>query len=143
MNKKQLLERQITKEFINESGFAARDIKSAALSAASALSPVNLDVVNAALEVIKGLRHGAISSKLDVVGHVDEQEFVNFLDKLENAVTPKELSKYVVKNENRIDYVKLINDALSDVLINGSRYQLTSIGEGHAGGEMKRPGYEK
>ena len=32
---------------------------------------------------------------------------------------------------------------LKDVLINGSRYQLTSVGEGHAGGETKRPGYEE
>lgn len=143
MNKKQLLERQITKEFINESGFAARDIKNAALSAASALSPVNLDVIQAAFEAIKGLRHGAISSKFDVVGHVDEQQFVNFLDNLEKAITPDGLKNYLIKGDNRINYVALINDALKDVLINGSRYQLSDGIEGPPGGETKRPGYEK
>lgn len=141
MNKKQLLERQITKDFINESGFAGQKfgqaLKSIGMDVASKFIPL-ASLAGAAKDLVDAAKHKEVSGNLDQVGKNDEEHFLDFVNNLNKLTSPNKLESY--REGNRIDFVKLINDALSDVLINGSRYRLSGGIEGPAGGENKRPG---
>ena len=147
MNKKQLLERQITKQFLNESSLAGEKAKEALVGmgkyAISKFVPV-ADLADVALDLVDAARLNKTTSSLDVTGKNDEEQFLLFVKKLNDLTSSStKLKPFKSEQGNRINFAAVINAALKGVLIDGKEYQLTDGVEGYATTTHKRPGYEK
>ena len=158
MNKKQLLERQITKEFLNESldlnennqdGVYTTQLKRTGKgvvgSIASALIPGS-DTVVSITDFFKNLfssgGYKGIREVMSPVHYNDLKHVSNLINNLQEGIKPENLKNFYKNDPDNFAF-NLVNKALEDVLISGKRYQLSGGSEGHAGGENKRPGYEE
>ena len=132
MNKKQLLERQITKEFLKESldlnesnqdgaytTQLKRTGKGLAGSIASALLP-GTDVVSGVSSALKNLfksdKYKDLKDNMDPKHYDDLTEVLKLIDNLQRLIEPDELNKlYAADKENFA--VNLVNKALELSLI--------------------------
>ena len=152
MNKKQLLERQITKEFLNESldlnennqdGVYTTQLKrtgkGVAGSIASALIPGS-DTVVSITNFFKNLfssgGYKGIRDNMSPTHYNDLKHVSNLISKLQQGIEPNNLE--ILYKEDKENFAfNLVNQALKGVLISGSEYQLQN---GVAGGEAGKAG---
>jgi len=158
MNKKQLLERQITKKFLNESldlnennqdGIYTTQLKrtgkGVAGSIASALIPGSdavVSITNFFKNLFSSSSYKDIRKNMSPVHYNDLKHVSNLINNLQEGIKPNNLEILYTEDKENFAF-NLVNKALEDVLISGKRYQLSGGSEGHAGGENKRPGYEE
>ena len=156
MNKKQLLERQITKEFLNESldlnesnqdGAYTTQLKKTGKglvgSIASALLPGS-DVVSGVSSALQNLfksdKYKELKDNMDPKHYSDLSEVLKLIDNLQKYIEPDIVNQLYAEDKENFA-VNLVNKALERVHIKGNQYKLSSPQEGFQTiHNLKRPG---
>ena len=155
MNKKQLLERQITKEFIGNTLNEIRHPRKRGqlkVDLAKIAGDVVLDnlpfaskvknVIDAVKTIIKNREIDAFHESQTTVQLEDIYSLYEFVEALNEAIEPSKLGSKILEKPDTFA-VDIVKAALKSSPLNGDTYSLGEKREGHAGGENKRPGYEE
>ncbi len=132
MNKKQLIERQISKEFLNETfrgqGPATQYLQRTAKSAAGALSPVNLDFVKVLADAFNAKKWSDIKSEMDTSNNQQAYEHTTqllaFFNNLAKLMEPDTLMSFYKKDQHNFT-LNIINAALEANEIQDLNHKLT------------------
>ena len=159
-------ERQITKEFLNESfldrilgkskaplgdeGIHTRELKrsaktvagAATSAAASAFFPIDLvaNAASAASSYLKSEAYKDIKDKMSTPEYKDVSEILKLMYNLQRLMEPSELKRIYDKDnsEDKSKFaVNLVNEALQRVHIQGNQYTLSAPQTGYQAGEWK------
>lgn len=159
-------ERQITKEFLNESfldrilgkpeapsgdeGVHTKELKKsggtvasgAASAAAGAFFPIDLvaSAASAASSYLKSRAYKTIKDEMKPAEYRDVSEILKLMYNLQRLMEPSELKRIYDEDtsENKSNFaVNLVNEALQRVHIQGNQYALGSPQTGYQAGEWK------
>ena len=149
-------ERQITKEFLNESfldkmlgretsqpGIHTTTLKRAGKSAAASVSPVNMDYVETASALLDSTKYKKLKDEMGGErshAYRDVTEILKLIYNLQRLVKPEELARLYREDTSPSKEnfaVNLVNEALERVHIQGNRYMLGSPQKGYQAGEFK------
>lgn len=160
MNKKQLLERQIAKEFLGkifgkskvtsgdegpytkELRKSGQSVAGAAASAAEAFFPIDLvaSAANATSSYLKSKAYKKIKDEMTTPEYKDVSEILKLMYNLQRLMEPSELKRIYDedKSEDKSKFaINLVNEALQRVHIQGNQYTLSAPQTGYQAGEWK------
>lgn len=131
MNKKQLLERQISKEFLHESfrgqGPATQYLQKTVKSAAGAFSPVNLDFVGVLANAFNAKKWNDIKKEMDSGNNEQAYEhtaqLLTFFNNLAKLMEPDMLMAFYKKDQHNFT-LNIINAALEENEIQDLNHKL-------------------
>jgi hypothetical protein len=151
MNKKQLLERQITKNFLGNALNEAQDAgpaTQAKIDLAKSAGKAALDnipvagKISSAAEVAQNLlkvrSYNDLYNNTSSVQKDDIKKLYSFIKELNKAIEPRNLAS-AIANDSDDFAVNIVNAALEKATLNGDTYELAQKTPGNLGGEMLRP----
>ena len=151
MNKKQLLERQITKNFLGNALNEAQDAgpaTQARIDLAKSAGKAAIDnipvagKISSAAEVAQNLlkvrSYNDLYNNTSSVQLDDIRKLYSFIKELNKAIEPRNLAAAIANNSDAFA-VNIVNAALEKATLNGDTYKLTQKTTGNLGGEMLRP----
>ena len=151
MNKKQLLERQIAKDFLGNALNEAHDAgpaTQAKIDLAKSAGKAALDSVpiagkiSSAAEVAQNLlkvrSYNDLYNNTSDVQKNDIKMLYSFIKELNKAIEPRNLAS-AIANDSDTFAVNIVNAALEKATLNGDTYVLTQKTPGNLGGEMPLP----
>lgn len=151
MNKKQLLERQITKNFLGNALNEAQDTgpaTQARIDLAQSVGKAALDNVpvagkiSSAAEVAQNLlkvrSYNDLYNNTSSVQKDDIKKLYAFIKLLNKAIEPGNLAAAIASGSDNFA-VNIVNAALEKATLNGDTYELAQRTPGNLGGEMPLP----
>lgn len=151
MNKKQLLERQITKNFLGNALNEASDTgpaTQARIDLAQSVGKAAIDnipvagKISSAAEVAQNLlkvrSYNDLYNNTSSVQKEDIKKLYAFIKLLNKAIEPGSLAS-AIANDPDAFAVNIVNAALEKATLNGDTYELTQKTSGNLGGEMPLP----
>lgn len=151
MNKKQLLERQITKNFLGNVLNEAQDVgpaTQARIDLAKSAGKAALDNIpvagniSSAAEVAQNLlkvrSYNDLYNNTSSVQKDDIKKLYSFIKELNKAIEPRNLASSIANNSDAFA-VNIVNAALEKATLNGDTYELSQKTAGNLGGELPLP----
>lgn len=151
MNKKQLLERQIIKNFLGNSLNESQDVgpaTQARIDLAKSTGKAALDSVpiagkiSSAAEVAQNLlkvrSYNDLYNNVSFVQKDDIKKLYAFIKLLNEAIEPSNLASAIADSPDKFA-VNIVNVALEKATLNGDTYELTQRTTGNLGGELPLP----
>lgn len=151
MNKKQLLERQITKNFLGNALNEAPDTgpaTQARINLAQSAGKAMLDNIpvagkissaaDVAQNLLKVRSYNNLYNNKSSVQKDDIKKLYTFIKLLNEAIEPGNLDAAIASSPDSFA-VNIVNDALEKATLNGDTYELAQRTTGNLGGEMPLP----